>query len=122
MPIRPGVSSTKITPILNYIHNNLDTDLKIAALAEKLELSSPHFCRLFKQTTGLSPYRYILLQRIELAKQLLASKNLNLSDIALRCGFYDQSHFNLQFRNHTGMTPKDYQEKSSSSIFASEES
>lgn len=101
---------TKLNAILLHIHNHLDQELKVAALAKMAELSPPHFCRIFKKSTGLSPHRYILIQRIALAKELLDNSKMSLSDIALQCGFYDQSHLNLQFRNFTGFTPKSYRD------------
>lgn len=104
-------TDNRLDQIFHYIDENLDQELKVALLAERAELSSPHFCRIFKKSTGLSPHRYILLQRINKAKKLLESSTINLSDIALQCGFYDQSHFNLQFRNFTGMTPKAYRDE-----------
>ncbi len=103
---------TKLNAILLHIHNHLDQELKVAALAQMAELSPPHFCRIFKKSTGLSPHRYILIQRIALAKELLNNSKISLSDIALQCGFYDQSHLNLQFRNFTGFTPKAYRDNS----------
>lgn len=106
-----GPAHARLAPILAYVCDHLEEDLKVAALAKMAQLSLPHFCRLFKRTMGLSPYRYILLQRISLAKTLLDESALSLSDIALQCGFYDQSHFNLQFRNHTGATPQGYRDR-----------
>ena len=110
MPTKSGLAPSQLTPILSYIHCNLEADLKVAVLAKMAELSPPHFCRLFKKSTGFSPHRYILLRRIERAKELLGNSDLNLLDIALQCGFYDQSHFNLQFRNFMAMTPKSYRQ------------
>ncbi|MEL6453923.1 MAG: AraC family transcriptional regulator [Cyanobacteria bacterium J06623_5] len=100
----------KIGPILNHIHNNLDKPLKVPKLAKSAGLSQSHFCRVFKKSVGLSPYRYILSQRIHKAKHLLNATDLDLSEISYRCGFYDQSHFILQFRRFTGTTPKSYRE------------
>ena len=111
MPLKPGLASSKLAPVLGHIHSNLDSELKVAALAEMVGLSSPHFCRIFKKSTDLSPHRYILLQRIDRAKELLKRTDMSLSDIALQCGFYDQSHFSLQFRNFTGMTPRAYRQE-----------
>lgn len=105
------VEDAKLAPILEYIHGNLDQDLKVSALAELAELSQSHFCRVFKKSVGLSPYRYVLSQRIAQAKALLIETALSLADISFQCGFYDQSHFILQFRRFTGITPKTYREQ-----------
>jgi AraC family transcriptional regulator len=68
-----------------------------------------YFIRLFKQSTGLTPYQYVLQQRIERAKQLLRQGNRAIADVALECGFTSQSNFTRAFRRATGMTPKAYQ-------------
>ena len=104
-------TDTKLSPILKYIHSHLDRDLKISELAQRSRLSQSHFCRVFKKAIGLSPYRYILYQRIAKAKALLIETDLSLTDISFNCGFYDQSHFILQFRRFTGSTPKAYREE-----------
>lgn len=106
-----AAEDAKLAPILEHIHNNLGKDLKVSALAELAELSQSHFCRVFKKSVGLSPYRYILSQRIAQAKALLSDTALSLADISFQCGFYDQSHFILQFRRFTGTTPKNYREQ-----------
>ena len=73
-----------------------------------LDLSQFHFSRLFKQSLGLSPYQYLIEQRIERAKQLLKETNQSILDIALNCGYNSHSHLSKQFRQVTGMTPKAY--------------
>jgi len=104
-------ADTKLSPLLEYIHSHLDQDLKVCDLAKRSRLSQSHFCRVFKKAIGLSPYRYILYQRIAKAKTLLGETDLSLTDISFNCGFYDQSHFILQFRRFTGSTPKAYREE-----------
>lgn len=76
-----------------------------------VHLGSPyHFCRLFKQATGISPYQYPIQQRIELGKQLLKQPGLTIVEIALSCGFGSQSSFTKAFRKHTGVTPKGFRQ------------
>lgn len=101
----------KLAPVINHIHRFIDADLKIAGLADIYGVSPSHFSRIFKSAVGQSPHQYILFQRISLAKQLLAETDLPISDITLDCGFYDQSHFIVQFRRFTGITPKTYRNK-----------
>ena len=109
------VCDAKLIPVLKYIHSNLDQELRVAALAERSELSQSHFCRVFKKSVGIPPYRYILYRRITRSKTLLLETNLALTDISFQCGFYDQSHFILQFRRFTGTTPKAYREDAKTS-------
>lgn len=104
------LQNTKLAPVIQYIKNHLDKELKVKTLAEMAGLSPSHFSRMFKRSVGLTPHQYILAQRIHLARSLLRNPNVSLSEISFRCGFYDQSHFILQFRRFTGTTPKAYRE------------
>ncbi|MEB3231225.1 MAG: helix-turn-helix domain-containing protein [Leptolyngbyaceae bacterium] len=83
-----------------------DRPLQLADLAQLLKMSQFHFSRLFKQSIGLSPYQYLLQQRVERAKQLLQQTDQSIVDIALVCGFNSRSHLSKQFRKVTGVTPK----------------
>jgi AraC family transcriptional regulator len=60
---------------------------------------------------GIAPYQYLVQQRVERAKQLLKQQATSISDIALDCGFANQTHFTKVFRQMTGMTPKAYQKR-----------
>ena len=68
-------------------------------------LSARHFARAFRQSTGLSPHRWLMQLRIERARELLAARDFSLTEIALACGFADQSHFRRVFTATTGMSP-----------------
>lgn len=106
-----GLSRHQLKQIVEYIETHLHQNIRLAELADEVELSQWYFCRLFKQSIGVSPYRYVLEQRIERAKTLLSQYYRDISEIALQCGFSNQSHFTLNFRKVTGMTPKVYQKQ-----------
>ncbi|MBF2097459.1 MAG: helix-turn-helix transcriptional regulator [Gloeomargaritaceae cyanobacterium C42_A2020_066] len=106
----PGLSPVQLEAVLTYIEAHLGEPLGIAALAAQANLSVYHFCRLFKHTTGVSPYQYILRQRVERAKALLPIATLSLATVALSCGFASQSHLTRHFRRATGSTPRAYRE------------
>jgi AraC family transcriptional regulator len=74
-------------------------------LAEACGLSVSHFAHAFRRTTGLPPHAWLLRARVERAMTLLRGGNKSLSDIALACGFTDQSHFTRVFRRRVGVTP-----------------
>nr|WP_274381973.1 AraC family transcriptional regulator [Myxacorys almedinensis] len=93
---------------MNYIHEHLDRDIKLADLANQLSMSQFHFSNLFKQSLGITPYQDLLQQRIERAKQLLKEGDRFIMDIALLCGFNSHSHLSKQVRQLTGITPKQY--------------
>ena len=103
-----GLAQRQLSQVLDYIHDRLEQDIKLADLAALLGMSQFHFSHLFKQAIGTSPYQYLLQQRIERAKQLLKECDRSIMDIAFLCGFSSHSHLSKQFRQLTGMTPKAY--------------
>jgi AraC-like DNA-binding protein len=82
-------------------------DLTLESLAEEARLSRYHFLRAFRREVGVTPHAYLTSRRIAAAKQLLAGEAA-LSEVALACGFYDQSHFSRSFKGTTGVTPGQY--------------
>ncbi len=103
-----GIPQRQLQQILDYIDTHLERNIKLADLARLLDMSQFHFSRLFKQSIEMSPYQYLIQQRIERAKQLLKKTDRLIVDIALECGFNSHSHLSKQFRQFTGMTPKAY--------------
>jgi AraC family transcriptional regulator len=103
-----GLPPHHLRKILDYIEAHLDQEIRLETLAQLLKMSQFHFSRLFKQSIGLSPYRYLIQQRIERAKSLLSHTDQSIVDIALSCGFNSHSHLSKQFRQVTGITPKAY--------------
>jgi AraC-like DNA-binding protein len=85
--------------------SDLENEISLAELSRRCDLSPSHFSRAFKATTGLSPYAWLQWYRIEVAKQMLREPESSLAEIALHCGFADQSHFTRAFVRHTGSTP-----------------
>jgi AraC family transcriptional regulator len=84
---------------------NLCGEISLHDLAKACGLSSAHFARAFRQTTGKPPHRWLLEQRVERAKDLLLRTNTSIAQIASACGFVDQSHFTRAFSRHVGSTP-----------------
>ncbi|NET73335.1 MAG: helix-turn-helix transcriptional regulator, partial [Sphaerospermopsis sp. SIO1G2] len=101
-----GLSHRQLQQVLDYIDANLGNEIKLADLAKIVGISQFYFGRLFKQSLGLSPYQYLLQQRVERAKKLLKTTEQPIIDIAFDCGFNSHSHLSTQFRQLTGMTPK----------------
>jgi AraC family transcriptional regulator len=103
-----GLSERQLLQVLEYVNEHLDQDIKLADLAQLLNMSQFHFSHQFKQSLGTSPYQYLIQQRIERAKQLLKQTDQSIMEIALVCGFNSHSHLSKQFRQSTGMTPSAY--------------
>jgi AraC family transcriptional regulator len=105
--LRPHVSlarwQTKRT--LAYIEANLPSKISTRQLAALVGFSQSHFARAFKRSLGLAPMAYVSSRRIERAKVIMRSTTEPLSQIALACGFADQSHLTRSFQRHAGMSP-----------------
>lgn len=103
-----GLAKDKLREAIAYIQAHLGEAISLNEIAAHLNMSQYYFCHQFKQSMGISPYQYVLQQRIEKAKRLLKTQELNVTDVALECGFANQSHFTRHFRKLTGTTPRGY--------------
>jgi AraC family transcriptional regulator len=88
---------------------NLADGIALSDLASACRLSVRHFTRAFRGSTGMSPHAWLLHLRIEKAKALLTKSHRLLSEIALDCGFADQSHFSRTFKRSVGLSPGAWQ-------------
>jgi AraC family transcriptional regulator len=95
--------------VIDYVHAHLGNDLGLVELASTTNLSPRHFSRLFRNTFGTTPYRYVMSERINQVKALLATKRLSIVEIVQILGFADQSHLTNVFKKATGVTPRQYQ-------------
>jgi len=103
-----GLSAIKLRKVTEFIADNYGRDLRLAELAQVAGMSSFHFAREFKRTTGTTPHQYLIKFRVERAKALLARNDLPLIEVGLQAGFSHQSHFTRLFRRVTGTTPNAY--------------
>lgn len=100
----------RVRRAMDYINDNLAEDLALGEIADVAGLNPFYFSRVFRESAGTSPHRYVLRCRIERAKSLLADRRLPLVEIGLCVGFQNQSHFTTLFHRLTGVTPKAYRE------------
>jgi len=89
----------------SYLEDHIGEPLAMEEVARLFGMSTQHFSKRFKRSTGLPPYRWLLKRRIEWAKELLRTSSETLADVSLECGFTEQSHFTNKFRKEVGMTP-----------------
>jgi len=87
------------------ISANLQGNLSTGDLARECSLSSGHFARAFRRSTGLSPHQWLLQCRIDKAHGLLRDGRFSLAEIASACGFADQSHFTKAYARQRGISP-----------------
>jgi transcriptional regulator GlxA family with amidase domain len=102
---RGGLAPWQEQRAKELLRASLDAPIPLARLAQACGLSSRHFARAFRQSTGVPPHRWLLKERVERAKKLLQDPDTALADIALSCGFSDQSHFTRVFSATLGTSP-----------------
>jgi AraC family transcriptional regulator len=90
---------------MELMMSRLDGEISLAQIASECSLSVGHFGRAFRQSTGLPPHRWLSEQRISKAKDLLTNSGLPILEIALMCGFAEQSHFTRVFKRSVGESP-----------------
>ena len=93
---------------VEFMEARLEGNLRLSELAHEAGLSTSHFLRSFRQSTGKTPYQFLLQRRVERAQTLMRDRRTSLSEIALASGFADQHHLARVFRRITGLTPSSY--------------
>ncbi len=110
-PSAGGLAGARLHRVLEHIALHLDAPPSLRALADLAGMGLYRFVRAFKQSTGVSPHRYVLDARIAHAKELLCNASLSISEIALRTGFANPSHFALTFRRMTSLSPRLFRQR-----------
>jgi len=96
----------RLRAVVDYVEGHLDAGPSLGRMAAVARLSPYHFSRQFKAATGLPPHQYVIMRRVERARQLLqAGTDLSLAEVALHAGFSDQSQFCHHFKRLAGVTP-----------------
>lgn len=104
-PPKGGLAPWQERRAKELLDAHLNGDIALQVLAAECSLSVRHFTRAFRQSTGVPPHRYLLKRRVERARQLLMNPALSLLDVALACGFADQSHFTRVFTASSSLSP-----------------
>lgn len=102
---RIHLSPARLARVIEFIEQRLDGEISLSDLAAVAGLSPFHFSRVFKLSTGETPYHYLSSRRLNRARQLLSKRELPLAEIALACEFSSQSHFTAAFTKFMGVSP-----------------
>lgn len=102
-------NKSRIGFVVDYIKKNLHQKLSIDSIAKMAYVSKSNFFKMFKDELGTSPNEFILQERINRAKELLASQN-SIKETAYQTGFSDANYFTRVFKQLVGVTPKSYQD------------
>jgi len=105
---RGGLPHWQQKKLTQYIEGHLAEEISLLSLARLVQLSPFHFCRVFKESFGMPPHRYLTSRRIERAKTLVAERKLSVTEIGFDVGFSETSSFTAAFRKYTGETPTNY--------------
>jgi DNA-binding GntR family transcriptional regulator/AraC-like DNA-binding protein len=105
---RGGLGPARLRRVTGLVHARIEDELSLEEMARSVGLSTAHFSQMFRKSTGQSPHQFVLLQRIERAKEMLSAAEGRILDIAIACGFKTQQHFARVFRQFCGASPTEY--------------
>jgi AraC family transcriptional regulator len=104
-PVRGGLAPWQVRRAKEVLGANLDGRVLLTEVARECQLSVSHFSRAFRRSVGVAPHNWLLTHRVEIAKERLRDDRLSLLDVALACGFADQSHLTRVFTRVVGVSP-----------------
>jgi AraC family transcriptional regulator len=105
---RGGLGSARLRRIKEFVHAKMEDEFTLCEMAQSVELSTAHFSRMFRKSTGESPHHFVLRHRVERAKEMLRAAEARVLDVAVACGFKTQQHFARVFRRMCGASPTEY--------------
>jgi AraC-like DNA-binding protein len=101
-----GLTVAQLHAAKQLLTAKIDENIPIADVALACGLSRQYFTKAFKAATGVTPRRWLQQYRVDMAMQLLGTTTLPIAEIAMECGFADQSHFTRVFTSFTGSSPR----------------
>lgn len=106
-----GKSYGRLDSIIDYIEKNYDQNITLDTLANLLNVTEYHICRIFKNELSMRPFEYINKVRIQKSKEFLGDFSLKISDISKKTGFENENYFRSVFKQITGISPSAYRKK-----------
>jgi AraC family transcriptional regulator len=107
---RGGLGPARLRRIRELVQAKMEYELSLDELAQSVGLSTAHFARMFRKSTGQTPHQFVLRQRLERAKPMLRAPDARVLDVAVACGFKTQQHFAQVFRDFCGVSPTEYRQ------------
>lgn len=102
-------NQVKLQPVLDFIHANFcNADLSLRTIAEQTFFNESYLCRIFKQTVGISPQKYIINLRMQKAREMLKHSTFSISDISMFVGYKSPYYFSKEFKRIFNLTPSRY--------------
>ena len=106
-----GKNQDRLLTMLSFIQENYAEKLALEQIADAASISTRECLRCFRESIRQSPMDYLIEYRVQVAKKLLETTNLSITEIALRCGFNSNSYFTKIFRRSCGKTPNAYRKE-----------
>src|ERR1700731_4356308 len=107
---RGGLGSARLRRIKELVRAKMEDELSLDEMAQSVGLSTAHFARMFRKSTGETPHQFVLRQRLERAKAMLRAPDARVLDVAVACGFKTQQHFAQVFRDVCRVSPTEYRQ------------
>ncbi len=107
---RGGLGAARLRRIKELVDGKMEDDLGLDEMAQSVGLSTAHFARMFRRSTGETPHQFVRRQRVERAKAMLRAPDARVLDVAVACGFKTQQHFAQVFRDVCRVSPTEYRQ------------
>lgn len=104
---RPSLTPAALRRVADFIDANIDQTLRLEELAQVAGVTRAHFARAFRNDTGFTPHRYVMLRRVDAALQMLRRGGMSIAEVASLSGFADNAHLSRIFRTMLGVGPSE---------------
>ena len=111
LTLKTEVNNLSISTVIEYIFNNYNNPITLSQMADLVSLTESHLSTVFKAETDMGFLQYLTAVRINKVCELMKNPKLNITEIALSCGFPTPGYFTKIFKRYLGQTPSEYRDK-----------